>query len=80
MDNNNKSTPAPRVTRMTITYGPEPRRRRQEGDKKMIKGVMHICRQQTVMYLGQRCYKVNRGRPCLEWVPLDEYKKELVGS
>jgi hypothetical protein len=74
MENNKNSSP--RITRMTLNYGPPPKRRRQEGDKKMIKGVLHICVQQTTTQYGQRMYLVNRGRPMLEWVPYDDYKKE----
>lgn len=73
MENDNKPSLTPRITRMTLSYGPPPKRRREEGDKKMIKGVLHICvHQQTT----QGFYLMNRGKPVLEWEPYEEYKKE----
>lgn len=62
---------APRIDKMTITYARPGvvRRRRQEGDKKVIKGVLHVCRQQRTK---EGYYLVNRGRPMLEWVPVEK--------
>lgn len=54
------------LTSMTLTFGPPPPYRRQQGDIKVKKGKVFECRQ-------ERCdggYLVNNGRPCLEWVEL----------
>lgn len=67
----------PRIDKMTITYARPGvvRRRRQEEDKKVIKGVMHVCRHVQVTEMGQKMYLMNRGRPVLEWVPIEDDKK-----
>jgi hypothetical protein len=67
----------PRIDKMTITYErPGAKKRkppRQQGDRKMIKGVEHICVQSRT---SEGYYLVNRGKPVLEWQPYSEY---LVG-
>lgn len=57
----------PTISSIRIKTNPK-RRRRREGDIKMIKGVEHVCRR---VYLPrERAYLADsRGRLRLEWVP-----------
>lgn len=72
MQKNNK----PRVDKVTVVYTRVPKKDPpKEGDRRMIKGVMHIRRHVTVMSLGERCYLMSRGKPVLEWVPEETRNK-----
>ena len=57
----------PRVDSIVIrtTYR---KRRRQYGDRKVIKGVEHVCRH---VYTNGAMVVLN-GRPQLQWVPVDK--------
>jgi hypothetical protein len=59
-----------RVDKMVITYSTSKTRRppRKIGDRKMIKGVMHVCRQ--VYSKREGAYLSTNGKPDLEWVPV----------
>lgn len=57
------------VTKMTLHFGPPARRKPQEGDRKLINGVMHVRRQEMI----DGCYHVRNGRPVFEWTPEDEH-------
>lgn len=73
MRNKNKHMNRPRVDKMVIVMSRHPTRKPpQEGDRRMIGGVMHVRRQVRVRHLGELCYLVNRGRPVFEWVPEDK--------
>ena len=66
----------PRIDKMVIVYSRTPEQEEpKEGDRRMIKGVMHVRRQATVMNLGERCYLVSRGKPVFEWVTEEVYKR-----
>ena len=76
MHKNNKHTNRPRVDRMVVVYNRvPPREPPKDGDRKMIKGVMHVRRYAMVTELGQRCQLMSRGKPVFEWVTEDEYKR-----
>ena len=63
----------PRIDKMVVVMSRYPTRKPpQEGDRRMIDGVMHVRRQVRVREGGVLCYLVNRGRPVFEWVPEDE--------
>lgn len=61
------------VTRMVMRFGPPPKRRRRLGDKKVIKGVLHVCVMcPEIGQPGQRGTRVDsRGQPYLMWVPVE---------
>lgn len=72
MQKNNK----PRVDKVTIVYTRVPQKEPpKEGDRRMIKGVMHIRRHVFVKSLGQRCMLMSRGKPVFEWVTEEKYKQ-----
>lgn len=73
MEKDNKPSLTPRIDRMVLNYGPPPKKRREEGDKKMIRGVMHIC---IHVQTHEGFYLMSRGKPVLEWQPLEEYRAE----
>jgi len=55
-----------------IHIGPAPKPRRKEGDRKVIKGVEHVCVRvrATDGYGNFIGYQVTRHGPCLKWVPV----------
>jgi hypothetical protein len=55
------------IARITIT-STRSRARPRIGDRKLIKGVLHERRQDTVRLYGQLHYVVNNGRPVCSWV------------
>ncbi len=79
MENNNKHMNRGRIDKMVIVYSTRPPvDPPREGDRRMIKGVMHIRRQIMVRPFGQGDSRVglsNRGRPVFEWVTEEQYKK-----
>ncbi len=76
MQKNNKHTGGPRVDKVTISYTRvPPKDPPKEGDRKMIKGVMHVRRQMMTRSMGQLCSLVSRGRPVYEWVTEEVYKE-----
>jgi hypothetical protein len=77
MQKNNKHThrPYPRTGNAVIVYSREEKETPKVGDRKMIKGVMHIRRYAMTTHLGQRVQLMSRGKPVFEWVPESEHKK-----
>ena len=63
------------ITRITYHYG-EPRRKPQEGDVKIVRGVTKI-RQQM---MSEGAYCVRRGRPVFEWVTQENYRADNYRS
>lgn len=58
--------------RITITSAPA-RKKPRVGDKKLIKGVMHV-RRPKMAYFGDQCvgFDCTGGRQRYEWVPVDK--------
>lgn len=76
MQKYNKHMNRPRVEKMVVVYSRMPEREAPKvGDRKMIKGVMHIRRYAMTTHLGQRVQLMSRGKPVFEWVSEDEYRK-----
>ena len=57
----------PRVGRLTIKFGPDPKRRPRIGDKKTAKDGVVMVRRQCTFEGG---YLVRNGRPVCEWGPV----------
>lgn len=71
MQKNNK----PRVDKITIVYSRPPRKEPREGDRKMIKGVMHVRRAVVIRECGRLMSLTSRGKQVYEWVTEETYNK-----
>lgn len=64
----------PVITSMTFRYGPAPRKKPRAGDRRTTKKHGEQVRV-PVMHNGMYVY--SSGRPCFEWVSLDDPRANL---